>query len=608
MPLSSCPPSISSDRSRCRIVPCMRSRHASRRCDCTMPSAYVFITAPTAVSSCAQQVCGIVIAPLRCDAIRRAQLRSRGDADVDDDRWWRGAVIYQIYPRSFHGHRRRRRRRPARHHRAAGLRRQPGRRCDLDLAVLQVADGRLRLRRRRLPRRRPAVRHARRLRPPARRSAHALRPAGDDRPGAQPHLDRARWFRESRESRDNPKADWYVWADAKPDGTPPNNWLSIFGGAAWQWEPRRGQYYLHNFLSSQPDLNFHNPAVRAATLDNVRFWLDQGVDGFRLDAINFCFHDARAARQPAQAAGHCAPGAASARTIRTRSRTTTTTTRSPRTWTSWRQLRALLDRYPGATTLGEISSEDSLATMAEYTSDRPPAHGLQLRVAGRRFQRRATSAHGARRSKRGCSDGWPCWAFSNHDVQRAVTRWGNGQPATPPARRSSSRWSVRCAARSACTRARNWACRKPTCRSRRLQDPYGIAFWPTLQGPRRLPHADAVERWRRACRLQQRRSRGCRCPPRIATWHVAAQDADPHSALNLARRFLHWRKSLPALVEGDIRFLDAPEPLLVFVRSLGGRARAGGVQPVVATGRWALALDVTQHPITDHGLALRTHR
>ncbi|HET6784372.1 MAG TPA: alpha-amylase family glycosyl hydrolase, partial [Pseudoxanthomonas sp.] len=89
------------------------------------------------------------------------------------------------------------------------------------------------------------------------------------------------WFKESRENRDNPRADWYVWADAKPDGSPPNNWMSLFGGVAWRWEPRRGQYYLHNFLSSQPDLNFHNPAVQQATLDNVEFWLKKGVDGLR---------------------------------------------------------------------------------------------------------------------------------------------------------------------------------------------------------------------------------------------------------------------------------------------------------------------------------------
>ena len=103
--------------------------------------------------------------------------------------------------------------------------------------------------------------------------------------------DQHTWFTESRQSRDNPKSDWYVWADAREDGCPPNNWLSVFGGVSWEWDPRRGQYYLHNFLVSQPDLNLHNPEVRQANLENLEFWLKRGVDGFRLDAINFCTHD-----------------------------------------------------------------------------------------------------------------------------------------------------------------------------------------------------------------------------------------------------------------------------------------------------------------------------
>jgi alpha-glucosidase len=98
------------------------------------------------------------------------------------------------------------------------------------------------------------------------------------------------WFVESRSSRENLRADWYVWADANPDGTPPNNWLSVFGGPAWEWDTTRCQYYLHNFLSSQPDFNLHNRQVQDALLDEVRFWLDRGVDGFRLDTINFYFH------------------------------------------------------------------------------------------------------------------------------------------------------------------------------------------------------------------------------------------------------------------------------------------------------------------------------
>ena len=103
--------------------------------------------------------------------------------------------------------------------------------------------------------------------------------------------DRHPWFQQSRSSRDNVRADWYVWADAKPDGSPPSNWQSVFGGPAWSWDARRGQYYLHNFLREQPDLNVHNAEVQDALLDAARFWLDRGVDGFRLDAINFVMHD-----------------------------------------------------------------------------------------------------------------------------------------------------------------------------------------------------------------------------------------------------------------------------------------------------------------------------
>ena len=103
--------------------------------------------------------------------------------------------------------------------------------------------------------------------------------------------DQHTWFKESRTDHTNPKNDWYVWADAKPDGTPPNNWLSIFGGSSWQWNSQREQYYLHNFLSNQPDLNLHNLEVQDALLDVARFWLDKGVDGFRFDTINFFMHD-----------------------------------------------------------------------------------------------------------------------------------------------------------------------------------------------------------------------------------------------------------------------------------------------------------------------------
>ena len=136
------------------------------------------------------------------------------------------------------------------------------------------------------------------------------------------------WFEESRQSRDNPKADWYVWADPKPDGTPPNNWLAVFGGPPWTWEPRRRQYYLHNFLQEQPDLNLHNPAVQEAVLGAARFWLDRGVDGFRIDVANFFCHDPRPARQSAASASRRRTG----RPYRCSGRCTTATGR--RRWPS----------------------------------------------------------------------------------------------------------------------------------------------------------------------------------------------------------------------------------------------------------------------------------
>jgi alpha-glucosidase len=97
--------------------------------------------------------------------------------------------------------------------------------------------------------------------------------------------DQHHWFMESRSSRDNPKRDWYIWKDPKPNGDPPNNWLSVFGGSAWEWDEKTGQYYYHAFLKEQPDLNWRNPEVKKAIFDVMRFWLKKGVDGFRVDVI-----------------------------------------------------------------------------------------------------------------------------------------------------------------------------------------------------------------------------------------------------------------------------------------------------------------------------------
>ena len=182
------------------------------------------------------------------------------------------------------------------------------------------------------------------------------------------------WFVESRMDRTNPKADWYVWAEPKPDGTPPNNWLSIFGGSAWQWDGKREQYYLHNFLTSQPDLNFHNEEVRQALLDVVRFWLDRGVDGFRLDTINFYFHDKELRDNPPLAKELRNDSIAPAVNPYNHQLHVYDKNR-PENLEFLRRFRALLDEYPGTTAVGEVGDAQIwLQIVADYTSGGDKMH------------------------------------------------------------------------------------------------------------------------------------------------------------------------------------------------------------------------------------------
>ncbi|RZA11668.1 MAG: alpha-glucosidase, partial [Lysobacteraceae bacterium] len=362
------------------------------------------------------------------------------------------------------------------------------------------------------------------------------------------------------------KADWYVWADARPDGTPPNNWLSLFGGVAWQWEPRRGQYYLHNFLSTQPDLNFHNPDVRQAQLDNVRFWLDRGVDGLRLDAINFCFHDRTLRDNPAKPAElRIGRGFSPDNPYAFQYHYFNNT--QPENLGFLEELRALMDRYPDVGALGEISSEDSLETTAEYCNDRRLHMGYSFELltedSSAAYIRATVEALEAK-----MTEGWPCWAISNHDVQRAVTRWGGGASDDALARQLLA---LVCSLRgSVCLyQGEELGLPEADVPFDALQDPYGKAFWPNFKG-------------RDGCRTPMPWNSDANAgfsegqpwlpvPAAHVARNVQAQEREPASVLNAARAFLHWRKAQPALVQGSIRFIDAPSPLLVFVREHQGR-------------------------------------
>jgi alpha-glucosidase len=347
------------------------------------------------------------------------------------------------------------------------------------------------------------------------------------------------WFQASRESRDNPYANWYVWADPRDDGSPPNNWLSIFGGVAWKWEPRRSQYYLHNFLAEQPDLNFHEPAVRKAVLDNVRFWLDRGVDGLRLDAINFCFHDAQLRDNPPKP-----PEKRAGRGFRSDNPYAYQyhfyNNTQPENLSFLGDLRELLEQYPGSVTLGEISSEDSIVTMAEYTQ---PGR-LHMAYSFELLGPNGSAAHIKQTVEKDAAiapSGWPCWAISNHDVVRVVSRWGKPDS---PRHLATQLTALICSLRGAvCVyQGEELGLGEADVPFDQLRDPYGITFWPKFKG-----------------------RDGCRTPmPWTNTPHGGFSGAQPW--LPVPAEHL----DLAVELQGEIEFIVATDDVLAFRRSLPG--------------------------------------
>ncbi len=371
------------------------------------------------------------------------------------------------------------------------------------------------------------------------------------------------WFIQSRQNQTNSKANWYVWADAKEDGTPPNNWLSIFGGGAWQWEPRRKQYYLHNFLVSQPDLNFHNPAVCEATLDNIEFWLKRGVDGFRLDAINFCFHDADLKDNPAKPIEQ-RQGRGFSQDNPYAFQYHYYNNTQPENVSFIEAIRELLDKYPGAAALGEISSEDSLATMAEYTLGDSRLHmGYSFELLTDDF-----SAGYIRQTveslEQQMAQGWPCWAISNHDVKRVVSRWGGNESNDSKSKILSA---LLCSLRGTiCSyQGEELGLCEADLDFDQLQDPYGKTFWPTYKGRDgcRTPMPWSKEETNAGF---SNNTPWLPIPKEHLDKAVDLQLERSDSVLNSFKNFIAWRKKQPAIVEGDIEFIDLPEPIIGFYR------------------------------------------
>jgi alpha-glucosidase len=377
------------------------------------------------------------------------------------------------------------------------------------------------------------------------------------------------WFVESRSSLDNPKADWYVWADPQGDGTPPNNWLSIFGGSAWQWDTRRCQYYMHNFLTSQPDLNFHSLEVQDALLQTVKFWLDLGVDGYRLDTANFYFHDTRLRNNPPRG--------------RPTGEDPAVNSVNPYGW-QWhkhdksqpenlaflRRLRALLDQYPNTTMVGEIGDDDGLARVAEYTAGGDKLHmAYCFDLLGTAHS--APHIHGVlKRFDELAGGGWPCWALSNHDVVRLASRWGGATPS-PDLLRLAAALQMSLRGTVCVYQGDELGLPEVDIAFEDLQDPYGITMWPEFKG-------------RDGCRTPMPWLSGAAdlgFAPDASKAHapwlpvaeshrmlaVDAQERRSDSLLHFYRSLLVWRKSQSALVEGELSLLPPNAQVLGYVRS-----------------------------------------
>jgi alpha-glucosidase len=226
------------------------------------------------------------------------------------------------------------------------------------------------------------------------------------------------WFRESRSSRDNRRRNWYLWRDPRPDGSPPNNWVSVFGGSVWQWDATTSQYYLHTFLDSQPDLNWREPAARAAMFEALKFWLDRGVDGFRLDAAPLFFKDPEWRDNPINP--DYGPGDLPDSTL-----LPTYTRNQPGLHELFVELRALADRYPGdRALLGEfyVPIEELVSF---YGTGSPELHlPLNLTLTYSEWQPSVIGRTIAEYQARVSGRGWPTTTLDTHDQERIVVRAG----------------------------------------------------------------------------------------------------------------------------------------------------------------------------------------
>jgi alpha-glucosidase len=397
------------------------------------------------------------------------------------------------------------------------------------------------------------------------------------------------WFLESRSSRDNPKRDWYIWRDGNGDDLP-NNWASIFGGSAWELDTETGQYYYHAFLREQPDLNWRNPEVKHAMWDVVRFWLDLGVDGFRLDAIATIFeHPDLPDHTSKIPAADLVRASMAARTDDDRKRIFDEyqellryQLQQPGVHELMYELRAVVDEYPGDRVL--VGEDEDLAYHGTGDDELHLVFNFPMMRAGRltpdhiranQALRLAALPHGA----------WPCNTLGNHDSPRVWTRYGDGAHDAELARLHLALVLTLKGTPFLYNGEEIGMEDLELTDLMQVRDTIALGQFRMMTEQLGIPPEEALNAvaasTRDRCRSPLQWSGASNAgfsPPGVATWlpanpnyatgvNVEAQEGDPNSLLNFYRRVLRVRRSNPALVAGDYRVLNREsEEYLAFLR------------------------------------------
>ncbi len=350
------------------------------------------------------------------------------------------------------------------------------------------------------------------------------------------------WFQESESSRKNPKADWYIWRDADSKGHPPNNWQSIFGHSAWQWNDDRKQFYYHAFYKEQPDLNFRNREVRDAMYDTMRFWLDKGVAGFRLDAVPSLFEDLQLRDEPFLE-GTDAYGERMVSRVYTDN--------LPEVHEVLRELRQVTNEYPGRVLIGETYLPNALELAKMYGKNGDELHlpmdmqlGFLNRLSAGDFRKKLFEAETQ------LNGNVPLFAFDNHDNPRSVDRYGDGLHNDAIQRLIATLLlTPRGSALMYYGEELGMTTNTPTT-VEEVRDPIGRSGWPKEKGRdgERTPM-----QWNNDANAGFGGSHKPWLPvgPNYKTVNVATESKDPRSLLNYYKRLIKLRKENEQLREGD---------------------------------------------------------